>query len=494
MIRYTAHFNFREHLCISTELLGINLYELIKLNKFKGLPLKLVRHFTKQILEGLRFLDHKEIIHCDLKPENILLSDPDRGGIKIIDFGSSCYESERVYTYIQSRFYRSPEVILGMVYNQRIDMWSLGCIVAELLTGHPLFMGENEQEQIACIMEIFGVPEKSMISQCSRRKLFFDSVGNPRIHSSSKGVKRYPATKSLKKALKNSNEPLLDFISQCLIWNPRNRLVPYHGLHHVFIVGTADPSNSRKASYSSLNSTNSSKFPVLEATQSIGSIKSISSNGSGYLPKLPQPFGNKHTEPQRSSPLQQQVQQSRAIPHANVPIDNSAARLDSLVKPRSSGEATRTASMGNKYGQLGQVPTGPRSTAGAPSSSIEASAHRAISAGTQGYRPQGGAAQLEAANRSYHTMLHGNSTTKSGAAAAEVSYASTIPTTATGAGLNSAGQLQYPQGSAAHSSFAFSSSKSQSPVSMGLPKLHTSLSQKSHTGGTGGQGSTPRLG
>lgn len=477
------------------------MYELIKLNKFKGLPIKLVRHFTKQILEALRFLDHKDIIHCDLKPENILLSDPDRGGIKIIDFGSSCYESERVYTYIQSRFYRSPEVILGMVYNQGIDMWSLGCIVAELLTGHPLFMGENEQEQIACIMEIFGVPEKSMISQCSRRKLFFDSVGNPRIHVSSKGVKRYPAAKSLKKALKNSNEPLLDFISQCLIWNPRNRLVPYQGLHHVFIAGTSNPSNSRKASYSSLNSTNSSKFPVLEATHSIGSIKSISSNGSGYLPKLPQPFGNKHnTEPQRSSPLQQQVQQSRKIPHANVPIDNSAARLDSLVKPRSSGEAARTASIGTKYGTLGQVPTGPRSTA-APSTSIEASAHRAISSGTQGFRPQGGAAQLEAANRSYHTMLHGNSTTKGGVAA-EVSYANTITTSASasgagagGSGAPAAGHLQYPQGSAVHTSFAFSSSKSQSPVSMGPPKLQTPLAQKSHTGGgAGGQGSTPRLG
>jgi len=78
-----------------------------------------------------------------------------------------------VYTYIQSRFYRSPEVILGMSYNMAIDMWSLGCILAELYTGYPLFPGENEQEQLACIMEIQGVPERYLIERSTRRKVFF---------------------------------------------------------------------------------------------------------------------------------------------------------------------------------------------------------------------------------------------------------------------------------------------------------------------------------
>ena len=268
--------------------MGVNLYELLKLNKFKGLPIKLVQHFSKQLLEGLRFLDHKEIIHCDLKPENILLSDPERGFVKIIDFGSSCNVSEKVYTYIQSRFYRSPEVILGMVYDQRIDIWSLGCIIAELVTGSPLFMGENEQEQIACIMEIFGVPEKYMISQCSRRKLFFDSVGNPVIHTSSKNVKRYPGTKSLKKVMKTKDDLLVDFISQCLIWNPKYRLAPYHGLHHEFIVGEGGQSKdrhmvTRKASHSSVNSLSSINLPILEPSlnPSLASPGLTSSSG-GY--------------------------------------------------------------------------------------------------------------------------------------------------------------------------------------------------------------------
>ena len=78
-----------------------------------------------------------------------------------------------VYTYIQSRFYRSPEVILGISYGRGIDMWSFGCILAELYTGYPLFPGENEVEQLACIMEVLGVPPKRLVELASRKKLFF---------------------------------------------------------------------------------------------------------------------------------------------------------------------------------------------------------------------------------------------------------------------------------------------------------------------------------
>lgn len=108
-----------------------------------------------------------------MSPQNVLLKHPTKSSIKVIDFGSSCLENEKVYTYIQSRFYRSPEVILGMSYNMAIDMWSLGCILAELYTGYPLFPGENEQEQLTCIMEIQGVPERYLIEKSSRKKLFF---------------------------------------------------------------------------------------------------------------------------------------------------------------------------------------------------------------------------------------------------------------------------------------------------------------------------------
>jgi dual specificity tyrosine-phosphorylation-regulated kinase 2/3/4 len=113
------------------------------------------------------------VIHCDLKPENILLRQPDRSGIRVIDYGSSCFVNQKVYTYIQSRFYRAPEVILGMDYGLAIDMWSTGCILAELYTGRPLFPGENEQDQLACIMQLIGVPDKQYLESCSRKKQFF---------------------------------------------------------------------------------------------------------------------------------------------------------------------------------------------------------------------------------------------------------------------------------------------------------------------------------
>ncbi|KAG2459887.1 DYRK4 kinase, partial [Polypterus senegalus] len=132
----------------------LNLYELIKKNNFQGFSMALIRRFAYAILKCLQLLHREKIIHCDLKPENILLFQKGQGTIKVIDFGSSCYEHQRVYTYIQSRFYRSPEVILGHPYGMAIDMWSLGCILAELYSGYPLFPGENEGEQLACIMEV----------------------------------------------------------------------------------------------------------------------------------------------------------------------------------------------------------------------------------------------------------------------------------------------------------------------------------------------------
>ena len=66
------------------------------------------------------------VIHCDLKPENILLVNPKRSKIKLIDFGSSCKLGEGMYLYIQSRYYRSPEILLNLPYDTKIDMWSLG--------------------------------------------------------------------------------------------------------------------------------------------------------------------------------------------------------------------------------------------------------------------------------------------------------------------------------------------------------------------------------
>ncbi|XP_074533694.1 dual specificity tyrosine-phosphorylation-regulated kinase 4 isoform X2 [Halichoeres trimaculatus] len=236
VIHMKEYFYFRNHLCISFELLGVNLYELIKKNNFQGFSLALIRRFTHALLRCLQMLHREKIIHCDLKPENILLSQRGPGNIKVVDFGSSCYEQQRVYTYIQSRFYRSPEVILGHNYSMAIDMWSLGCILAELYTGYPLFPGESEVEQIACIMEVLGLPPNDFVQSASRRRLFFDSKGNPRNITNSKGKKRRPNSKELSATLKTNDALFLDFIKRCLTWDPTKRMTPDEGLQHEWIL------------------------------------------------------------------------------------------------------------------------------------------------------------------------------------------------------------------------------------------------------------------
>ena len=223
----------------------MNLYEFIKAHEFRGFSLKLIRRFAKQLLSSLVLLKGHRVIHCDLKPENVLLAHPAHSEIKVIDFGSSCLENEKVYTYIQSRFYRSPEVILGMTYGMPIDMWSLGCILAELLTGYPIFPGENEQEQLACIMEVFGPPEKHLIEKSTRKKIFFDSLGKPRLTVSTKGKRRRPSSKSLQAALKCEDEAFLDFIARCLRWDPDRRLKPDEAIQHEFITGKSTKAAAR---------------------------------------------------------------------------------------------------------------------------------------------------------------------------------------------------------------------------------------------------------
>jgi dual specificity protein kinase YAK1 len=162
-VRLLDYFIHHRHLCMVFELLNINLYELLKQNQYRGLSLNMVRHFLQQILQGLKILREAKVIHCDLKPENILLENLSSPQIKLIDFGSACFEQQTVYTYIQSRFYRSPEVIIGSSYTAAIDMWSFGCIALELYLGLPIFPGNSEYNQLVRIIEMLGMLPDYMI-------------------------------------------------------------------------------------------------------------------------------------------------------------------------------------------------------------------------------------------------------------------------------------------------------------------------------------------
>lgn len=268
MLRLKDKFVHKEHLCLVFELLSMNLYEIIKKNNFHGLDINLVRVFAQQMLDALSALKDAGLIHCDLKPENILLRRNDSTAIKIIDFGSACHERQTVYTYIQSRFYRSPEVILGLPYTSSIDMWSLGCIIAELFIGLPIFPGTSEYDQWSRIVTSLGIPPNWMLEMGRNTdrlmKKYVDQFGmkhyrlrtleehNREFKADEKPSKQYLNSSDIKKIImtypmrdnmskqevaieQQQREALYDFIRGLLIFNPFERWTPRQALAHPFI-------------------------------------------------------------------------------------------------------------------------------------------------------------------------------------------------------------------------------------------------------------------
>ncbi|KAJ3336695.1 dual specificity protein kinase yak1 [Gonapodya sp. JEL0774] len=271
LVRMMDTFVHRSHLCIVFEMLSVNLYELIKQNGFRGLSTNLVRVFVAQILDALSILNRARIIHCDLKPENILLKNLESPSIKVIDYGSACHENQTVYTYIQSRFYRSPEVLVGLPYTSSIDMWSLGCIAAELFLGLPLFPGSSEYNQVGRIVEMLGVPPAYMIEKGKQAHQYFEKRYGPdgratyRLKSMEtymretgcaeqpskryfsgttleEVVGNYPVTRrglsqrELEKEMQN-RQSFVDFLRGLLNLNPLERWSPQQARAHPFVTG-----------------------------------------------------------------------------------------------------------------------------------------------------------------------------------------------------------------------------------------------------------------
>ena len=267
VVKLKHHFMWRNHLCLVFELLSYNLYDLLRNTNFRGVSLNLTRKFAQQIATALLFLSWPEmkIIHCDLKPENILLCNPKRSAIKIVDFGSSCQLGQRIYQYIQSRFYRSPEVLLGIPYDLSIDMWSLGCILVEMHTGEPLFSGTNEVDQMNKIVEVLGMPPKYLLDQAPKAKKYFHKLpdGNFCLAPPKDG-KKYRAPNSRKIAdvigvetggpggrrLGEGGHSVADYLKfkdlilRMLDYDPKSRITPYYALQHNFFKRTSEESTS----------------------------------------------------------------------------------------------------------------------------------------------------------------------------------------------------------------------------------------------------------
>lgn len=164
-------FTFCGHFCLVFECLGPSLYDFLKRHDYQPFPMVCVRHFCRQLLEALEFLHSFNLIHTDLKPENILLTNcceepyewqgrtyqiPESTQIKLIDFGGATYDDEKKSSVVNTRQYRAPEVILGLGWSTQIDLWSAGCIIAELYMGELLFATRDNIEHLALMERIVG--------------------------------------------------------------------------------------------------------------------------------------------------------------------------------------------------------------------------------------------------------------------------------------------------------------------------------------------------
>uniref|UniRef100_A0A8C9EIT9 non-specific serine/threonine protein kinase n=1 Tax=Pavo cristatus TaxID=9049 RepID=A0A8C9EIT9_PAVCR len=180
-VRSYECFQHKNHTCLVFEMLEQNLYDFLKQNKFSPLPLKYIRPILQQVATALMKLKSLGLIHADLKPENIMLVDPARQPyrVKVIDFGSASHVSKAVCsTYLQSRYYRAPEIILGLPFCEAIDMWSLGCVIAELFLGWPLYPGASEYDQIRYISQTQGLPAEYLLSAGTKTSRFFNRDPN----------------------------------------------------------------------------------------------------------------------------------------------------------------------------------------------------------------------------------------------------------------------------------------------------------------------------
>ena len=223
-------FTFRNHLCAVFDVLGQNLYDYTKAMKSKAIPYDLVKKISKQVLIALAYSHSHGVVHCDLKPENITFVSREDHDIRLIDFGSSCVPGEPLYEYIQSRYYRAPEVIFGQPYGPPMDMWSYALVVAELIIGETVFTGESNRDQLAKYIEVLGLPPLEMRTKGTQVKEFFTLSGYYKQEFGKEPIT--PGSVTIGQVIKSNDEVLIDFLAKCLEWDPKKRITASDALKH----------------------------------------------------------------------------------------------------------------------------------------------------------------------------------------------------------------------------------------------------------------------
>ncbi|KAG2622494.1 hypothetical protein PVAP13_3NG263100 [Panicum virgatum] len=174
-VRFISSFMYRNHLCLVFESLNMNLREVLKkFGRNIGLKLTAVRAYSKQLFIALKHLKNCKVLHCDIKPDNILVNEA-KNVLKLCDFGNAMLAGmNEVTPYLVSRFYRAPEIILGLPYDHPLDMWSVGCCLYELYTGKVLFPGPSNNAMLRLHMELKGPFPKKMLRKGAFTMQHFD--------------------------------------------------------------------------------------------------------------------------------------------------------------------------------------------------------------------------------------------------------------------------------------------------------------------------------
>lgn len=260
LIKFDRYFDHKGHLCMVFENLSMDLREVLKkFGRDVGLNLRAVRAYGQQIFLGLSHLRRCNILHADLKPDNLLVNEQ-RNILKVCDLGSASPASDNEITpYLVSRFYRAPEIILGIPYDYAIDVWSIGCTLFELYTGKILFTGRNNNQMLRSIMECRGKYPPKLLRRGSLSPHHFDEMLNfhsveedkitGRLHTKIVDFKK--PTRDLKSRLMAQGTRgmpdaevkeltmFLDLLDRCLSLNPEKRITPAEALKHPFLAPRA---------------------------------------------------------------------------------------------------------------------------------------------------------------------------------------------------------------------------------------------------------------